>query len=235
MEKEIRKPKNTETFVPSHKPADVRFLIESAQLSKKSKFTYQTQDIVVIPDLFVQKLPYSIYDMLLHEINHCGISSDRLWKLWHGDTHWIADDHTQFKKRCPTFEWVLETLEKYFEMEIKATRLNYFEDDTDWKPFHKDAAAINPEKAKIQNFTVGVSFGATRDIAFERDHQDRCVLSIPLKDGTTYGFTRDINIQWRHGVPQIGPNIDRTMEERKGRISIIAWGYKQQKEVISKE
>ena len=226
-----KKPKNTECFEPSYRPADLRFLVEYGQ--SKSQLDLQTQDILVIPDLFPreQKHPFSIYDQLLWEMDHCGVHPDLLWKSWHGDTHWIADDQTQFKKHCPTFQWVLDTLANYFQMDIKATRFNFFENSNEWKPFHHDAAAVKPEKAKVQNFTVGVSFGATREIAFEdaKTNAYRNTISIPLPDGTTYAFTRDVNIQWKHGVPAIrntSTNIDT-----RGRISIIAWGYVEQKDV----
>ena len=39
---------------------------------------------------------------------------------------------------------------------------NYF-----LQPFHHDAAAMKPDKARTQNFTVAVSFGCERDAAFE--------------------------------------------------------------------
>ena len=36
----------------------------------------------------------------------------------------------------------------YFGMDIKATRFNWFRDCSEWKPFHHDAAAVKPDKAK---------------------------------------------------------------------------------------
>ena len=55
----------------------------------------------------------------------------------------------------------------YFDMDVKATRLNWYRDSTEWKPFHHDAAAMKEKFARTQNFTLGVSFGAERDAAFE--------------------------------------------------------------------
>ena len=37
-------------------------------------------------------------------------------------------------------------------------------------------------------------------------------------DGYVYTFGKDVNIEWRHGIPQV-----KEFNE-KGRISIIAWG-----------
>ena len=43
---------------------------------------------------------------------------------------------------------------------------NWYRDSSDWKPFHNDSAAYNPQRAKQQNITVGVSFGAERELSF---------------------------------------------------------------------
>ena len=51
---------------------------------------------------------------------------------------------------------VVDTIAKYFEMDVKATRFNWYRDSQEWKPFHHDAAAVDPRKAKP--LTVGVSF-----------------------------------------------------------------------------
>ena len=36
-----------------------------------------------------------------------------------------------------------------------------------------------------------------------------------------FAFGKDVNIDWRHGIPQIPEN----KKHDKGRISIIAWGW----------
>jgi hypothetical protein len=221
--------KNTESFEPNHTPADMRVLVEipvGSQIISK----LQTQDVLIVPNLFGNHDDLSIYNNLLKEMEQCGI--DDLWKSWHGDNHLIADDHRNYKEKVPTFMSVINKIKDYFKMDIKATRFNWYRNDKEWKPFHHDASYIDPEKAKIQNFTVGVSFGATRDIAFEdaiENKGHRRVISFPLVNGTTYAFTRDINSNWRHGVPQLAENKQR----QEGRISIIAWGFVNQEEAKS--
>ena len=44
----------------------------------------------------------------------------------------------------------------------QATRFNWYRNTSEWKPFHHDAAAMKPDKARTQNFTVAVSFGCER-------------------------------------------------------------------------
>jgi len=232
-------PKNTESFEPNYTPPDMRILYDCSV--DKCKLNIQTQDVIIAPNLFCNEDNFTIYDNLLNEMENCGIENNKLWKLWHGDTHLIADDHLHWnsktiytqsgaKNNVPTFHMIIDKISKFFNMDIKATRFNFYRDNNDWKPFHHDAAAVKPDKAKTQNFTVGVSFGFTRDIAFEdalNEAGKRRVISIPLPNGSTYCFTRDINVNWKHGVLP----MKEKYASHLGRISIIAWGYVKQDEV----
>ena len=217
--KKKRRKKNTETFDPSHKPADMRVISYNA--SKKSKYTrtFHNNEVVIVNGLFCDEDDSNIYDKLLDEIKESGIHPDDLWKLWHGDTHLIVDDKKDWKKHCPTFKLVIDTIKNFFDMDVQATRFNLYKDSSQWKPYHHDAAAIKPHIAKIQNTTIGVSFGAEREASFEHA-KTRTVVSFPLPNGSIYIFNKDTNIEWRHGIPQLPPE----RQHDKGRISIIAWG-----------
>jgi len=208
----IRK-KNTETFQPNHTPSDMRVLVGDGKTETYNE-DITSQDVVVIPDLFCAKDDLSFYNKILEEIKQ-----ENVWKLWHGDTHLIADDKTDWKKDCPTFNKVLEKIGKYFKMDIKATRLNWYRDSSEWKPYHHDAAAVKADKAKTQNFTVSVSFGLQRDVSFEHA-KNRARVTIPLPNGSTYTFSNVVNKVWRHGILQ----VPKEKQIDQGRISIIAWG-----------
>jgi hypothetical protein len=207
------KPKNTENFVPSHKPSDMNILVN------QSKESYSENDVVIVTNFINETTQNEIYDNLLKEMKETNIDNDKLWKEWHGDSHLIADDNQNWKDKVPTFNMILNEIEKYFNMKIRSTRFNLYKDSNDWKPFHHDAAAIKEHIAKNQNFTVGVSFGATRAVAFEHV-KSKTVISIPLVNCTAYAFAKNINVEWKHGIPQIHP--DKAFND--GRISIIAWG-----------
>jgi hypothetical protein len=196
---------NTESFDPSFLPPDAQIII--ATPNKK----YTTRDIIIAPNLFDN--PDEIYEKLLEETKSVEM------KLWHGDTHLIADDHINWKSKSPTFNMILNKLAEYFNMNIKASRLNLYKDPTMWKPKHFDAAAVDPKKAETQNITIGVSFGQKRNVCFE-NAKTKTEIFIPLDNGTTYGFCKDVNIEWRHGIPQ-----EKNIIENKSRFSIIAWGY----------
>lgn len=181
------------------------------------------RDVLLSPTLFDDFDEYEIYNKLVSEIENCGIPEDQLLKMWHGNnkiegTHLIADDHRKWKEHCPTFNMVVDRLRSSFNMDIKATRFNWYRNSDHWKPFHHDAAAVKPEKALTQNFTVAVSFGATKDAAFEHA-KTKTVISMPQPDGTVYSFSKDTNVIWRHGI------LQDNIPQEKGRISIIAWGY----------
>lgn len=217
-----KRPKNTESFEPLAKPVDMRIICDLAH--SKSSIPIYTRDVVLAPNLFSDFEPNELYKKLEEEITSCGVPQDQLLKLWHGDTHFIADDHFHWKEKAPTFAMVLNRIQQFFEMDIKATRFNWYKDTSQWKPFHRDAAAIKPKQAEQQNFTVAVSFGATRDVAFE-DMKTDTVISIPQSDGQIYAFSRDTNILWKHGI------LKEPITREEGRISIIAWGWIPQKEV----
>lgn len=211
-----RKPKNTESFEPLKKPVDMRIVCDLGH--EKSTINVQTRDVVLAPNVFSDFEPNSLYQSLQNEIMTCGVPQDQLLKLWHGDSHFIADDHTKWKDNAPTFAMVLDRIRTFFDMDIKATRFNWYKDTSQWKPFHRDAAAIKEKQAKTQNFTVAVSFGATRDVAFE-DMKTDVVISLPQSDGQIYAFAKDTNILWKHGI------LKEKEPRDEGRISIIAWGW----------
>ena len=214
-----RRIKNTETFDPCYDPMDMKIVSVSANTEVYPREVF-SNEVIIVNNLFCNDNDLSIYNNLLKEINNSGIKDDDLWKLWHGDSHMIADDKKPWKKECPTFKMIIDKIEKYFDMNIKATRFNWYRDSKEWKPFHHDAAAVKPDKAKTQNFTVAVSFGSEREAAFEHA-KTRTKISVPLPNGSVYIFTKDVNIEWRHGILQVPPE----KAHLNGRISIIAWGW----------
>lgn len=214
-----RTKKNTESFEPDHSEPDLRVMIASGKDEFYNK-DHQENDVVILPNLFDES---DLYSKLIEEVNKTG-KLDDIWKMWHGDTHYIADDKRgNWKEECPTFIMIVDKLAKYFKMDVKATRFNWYRDPYEWKPYHHDAAAVDPKKAKSQNLTVGVSFGSTRDISFQHA-KTRTTISIPQPDGMVYTFGKKVNIDWRHGIPQ----IKNPQDDDKGRISIILWGKNEQ-------
>ena len=115
----------------------------------------------------------------------------------------------------PTFNDVIEKLKTHFNVEVFATRLNYYRDGNDSKPFHRDRHNYNSAGQK-EDFTMGVSFGASRTLEFLHEQSDN-KFSFPQNNGDIFAFNSSINEKFLHGVPKVhkptGP-----------RFSIIAWG-----------
>ncbi len=216
MKERKRRPKNTESFEPLSRPVDMRIVMDLGNKELRTSLT--SRDVLLVPNLFSDYEKGQIYSKLEYEIHHCDVPQDQVLKLWHGNTHLIADDHTPWKKNAPTFAMVVDRIRQFFKMDIKATRFNWYKDTSQWKAFHHDAAAIKEEKAKTQNFTVAVSFGATRDAAFE-ENKSKTVISMPQEDGTIYAFTQDTNVLWKHGI------LKEKETREEGRISVICWGW----------
>lgn len=218
--------KNTVCFEPMTTPVDMRIVLDSRSF-KNNYFNdipeLTSRDVLLSAGLFDDFDKYEIYNKLVYEIQNCGIPEEQLLKLWHGNdkiegTHLIANDRANWKELCPTFNIVVRRLKDVFKMDIKATRLNWYRDPDHWKAFHHDASAVKSDKALTQNFTVAVSFGITKDAAFEHA-TTKTVISMPQTDGTVYSFTNDTNSIWRHGI------LQDKQEQELGRISIILWGW----------
>lgn len=212
--------KNTETFKPINKnDVDMRIIFNDASRNVYYDNDITSKDVIVVKYLFDDYSNGEIYNMLINEIHNCGINIDELLKLWHGDTHLIADDKLEWKKQCPTFSMVIDRIKHYFNIDIQSTRFNWYKDTSQFKSYHFDAAAIKPHIAKIQNTTIAVSFGATREASFERDTKDKIRIKTPINDGDIYVFTNKTNELWRHGI------LQELEVKKEGRISIIAWGW----------
>ena len=152
--------KNTESFTPSHEPAQIRIVCAPFGLDTYNRL-HTPRDVVVVQSLFDCN-SYEIYENLKNEI--ASSVPEDVWVPWHGDSHLIANDKLSWKKYCPTFNRVLDELCTYFKMEAKATRLNWYRDNSEWKPYHHDASAVKVDKANSQNITVAASFGAEREV-----------------------------------------------------------------------
>ncbi len=213
------KGKNTVNWIPSEFE-DMRVILDlsSEKLTKK----WTNKDVLVCPNVFSSYKKYELYNSLKDEVH------EDVLKLWHGNetnpgTHVIADDSMKWKTTATTFKTIVDTLAKYFNMKVSATRFNWYRTLDEWKPYHHDRAAVEAKIALRQNVTVAVSFGCVRGCAFEHA-KTKTVVNFPQEDTYVYVFFDETNVIWRHGVfrgreSEIDPNGPI------GRMSIILWGW----------
>ena len=68
-------------------------------------------------------------DDIISEINELHLNSKQIggiWKMWHGDTHLIADDLADWKSSSLYFKTIVKKTADLFNIDVKATRLNMF-------------------------------------------------------------------------------------------------------------
>ncbi|KAL7545636.1 hypothetical protein ACHAWF_008986 [Thalassiosira exigua] len=216
---------NTESFDPAStlvRP-DVRVWVGSKDKRAFDK-PLKHDDVVIVPELFGDEENWDLYYQLVEEMT--SLQKENVkgseWVSWHEGAHLIAKNPAGSK----TFDAVIDRLCEYFRIARKSvgTRFNWYRDSTDWKPFHHDSAAFNPQRAKTQNITVGVSFGARRELSFIRatplDNGNKFKMYFPQTNNGVFSFGRDVNILFKHGVNA----LPEEEQDGKGRISIILWG-----------
>jgi len=156
--------RNTESFDP--RSTLVRPSMRIVVGSKTETFTkpLKHDDVVVVPEFFCEEGNWDLYYKLVEEIRESNQEKGEDWVSWHEGAHLIAKNY----ESSPTFKAIRDKIAKYFNISNKSvgTRLNWYRDSSDWKPFHHDSAAFNPQRAKNQNITVGVSFGSERELSF---------------------------------------------------------------------
>lgn len=156
-----------------------------------------------IPSFFCKKDDMVLFDKLKEDMDKSG-------EMITWNKHFKHEDPT-FSN---TFNEIVQKMANHFNVEVLATRLNYYRDGYDYKTFHKDSHAYN--NGQKEDFTMGASFGASRELEFKHDDSD-AKFRFPQHNGDIFAFTSVVNDQFMHGVPKIHAKTGP-------RFSIIAWG-----------
>ena len=155
---------------------------------------------VYIPEYYCKKRDKTVYHALIDEINNMGDSEFMInWSKHHKIVKKLAHD---------------------FGITVMQTRLNYYVDQNDWKPFHHDRHAYHKDDGTtvVENYTLGVSFGYSRDLIFLHESSGK-KFRFPQNNGDIFGFDSEVNKMFQHGVPKTANNVGP-------RLSIIIWGIK---------
>ena len=140
---------------------------------------------------------------------------------WHEGSHLI----TKNPGESPAFRRVIGLMAEYFDIDLTkphATRFNWYKSLNDWKPMHHDSAGFNRERAKSQNITIGVTFGAKRELTFLHA-KNHTTVNFPQENNMMFSFGSSVNIRFMHGIVALTEQQKKEFES--GRISIILWGW----------
>jgi len=177
-------------------------------------------DVVVVPEFLCKEDDWELYYKLVEEMR--AVQADEgttgaEWISWAEGSHLISKNPSGSQ----TYMQIQEKIAAYFEIERKSvgTRFNWYRDSSDWKPFHHDSAAFNPQRARNQNITVGISLGSSRELAFLHAKSGERIY-FPQTNGMLFSFGRDVNIHYKHGINALVEDE----QNGKGRVSIILWG-----------
>eukprot|EP01083_Nonionella_stella_P041162 111627_1 len=114
------------------------------------------------------------------------------------------------------FNRIIEHISTYFDMDVFASRLNYYRNGKDYKPYHHDSHAYLQAKNVKEDFTIGVSFGQERILSFKHCKTD-LLINIPQRNGDCFAFNSIVNKKYQHGILKGQQSADE-------RFSLIAWG-----------
>jgi hypothetical protein len=114
------------------------------------------------------------------------------------------------------FNKIIDCLAKYFNVQVLATRINYYTEN-DYKPFHHDSHAYTD--GLKEDITIGLSLGDPRTLIFKHVETDN-IFYFPQNNGDVFTFDYLTNIKFQHGIKKISPT------KKSNRFSIIIWGKK---------
>merc|ERR1712113_1115489 len=89
----------------------------------------------------------------------------------------------------------------------------------DYKTLHQDRGR---DAQGVPQVTVGLSLGATREIAFTH-WQTGLTMAFPLANGSVFAFTPELNKVFLHGIPKVDSALQNSLGHVE-RLSLILWG-----------
>jgi len=208
-----------EPTFPLTQHISVRDLVFVRSIFSRDKIEAMNYYAVIVDEL----MRYNAKVIPLHKGCHKGTTYESTY--FHEMDSW--------KDSCPTLSLVAKAIAEGFQMNVDACRINWYENQDEWKPFHHDAHAFadsprGTTRSVTRNFSALVSFGSTRQYALQ---DPKCklpsgTLSIDMPNGSVIGLARDTNILWRHGVLK----GVRNGHVNGPRISIVLNGWVHQQE-----
>lgn len=158
---------------------------------------------------------YETLERLANDLDECSSAEEEEEGMINWSKH-LKQENPEFSE---TFRTIVERMAEYFDVDVFATRLNFYRDGSDWKPYHHDSHAFGANGRK-EDFTMGASFGAPRALSFLHE-SSASSFEFPQKNGDVFAFSSEVNAAMKHGVPQLSGQEQFAVNPR---FSIIAWG-----------
>ena len=159
-----------------------------------SNFSFDIKEILYngcqyIPNLLCNNNDLYLFNKLNDELL---VECD---KIVDWSKHHKIDNPTDSK----TFNNIVKCLEKYFNISVLATRLNYYT-EIDYKPFHHDSHTYS--NGLKEDTTIGLSLGGSRSLAFKHVESEQ-VFYFPQNNGDVFCFDYMTNKKFMHGIPKL--------------------------------
>ena len=158
---------------------------------------------------------YETLERLANDLDECSSAEEEEEGMINWSKH-LKQENPEFSG---TFRTIVERMAEYFDVDVFATRLNFYRDGSDWKPYHHDSHVFGANGRK-EDFTMGASFGAPRALSFLHE-SSASSFEFPQKNGGVFAFSSEVNAAMKHGVPQLSGQEQFAVNPR---FSIIAWG-----------
>eukprot|EP00933_Yihiella_yeosuensis_P041253 TRINITY_DN35667_c0_g1_i1.p1 TRINITY_DN35667_c0_g1~~TRINITY_DN35667_c0_g1_i1.p1 ORF type:complete len:370 (-),score=77.35 TRINITY_DN35667_c0_g1_i1:127-1236(-) len=175
---------------------------------------------VYLPSFFSSEADDRLFKRLVADLTERAKAAEADEKAGGAGEGGLVDWSKHLKLEDPDFSETFRAVEarmaEYFDVEIFVTRMNFYRDGSDWKPYHHDSHAYAPDGQGKEDFTMGASFGFARELSILHEASGQ-VFNFPQRNGDVFAFDSEINRQFLHGVPRSRGNVGP-------RISIIAWG-----------
>jgi len=180
-----------------------------------SNLNYDIKEVLYKGCFYLPNLLCDINDLkIFNKLNVELLSNND--KLTDWSKHYKIDNPTDSN----TFNKIVDCLKNYFNINVLATRLNYYTQN-DYKPFHHDSHAYT--NGQKEDITIGLSLGGTRSLAFKHVESNQNFY-FPQNNGDVFCFDHLTNKKFQHSISKLKNTNDENI-----RLSIILWGKKIEK------
>lgn len=176
----------------------------------------------------------TIFDALKRELPWKAIP----YRRGHGHPACVVEEELL---SSPTYRYVVAVLRQIFHIRVAYSIVHLYATGQDWTEYHRDkfsndgnrmnaasfclqrnldegAPTLSVRQPEAHNVTVGVSFGAERELRFKH-LETGLEFGFPQRNGDVFAFATPVNTAFQHCIPQKFP-----LSSVGPRISVILWG-----------